>query len=217
MALEMDSPMDDILTDSAAKKAKPATHMSNTFHERIQRGNNLTKIGNNSKPRDTAMLIAQQARSCVDCPTLQSVGPAATNQAMKGIAIARTFLKQSESTDICMQPTFVHLEDNHTGLLLQIRKKARRATGEGEAQQLKAASQTDAKVLAGAISSFAREGRRMIVTAIGPEATNQAVKAIAISRKNIEEEAIDITCKPEFTEIEDGKTALRMLLLVEQT
>jgi stage V sporulation protein SpoVS len=48
----------------------------------------------------------------------------------------------------------------------------------------------------------------------GPGATNQAIKAIAIARKNIEEEAIDLTCKPEFTEVNEGVTALRMLLLV---
>merc|ERR1719502_1279236 len=134
--------LDDALESSAGPK-KPATHMSNTFHERIARGNNLTKMGNSSSPRDTAMLIAAQARSCVDCPTLQAVGPQATNQAVKAIAIARTFLKQSDSIDICIQPEFVHLEDQHTGMLLKIRKKARRTTGEGEAQQLKAASQTD--------------------------------------------------------------------------
>lgn len=192
-------------------------HMSNTFHDRIARGNNLTKMGSGSSPRDTAMLIAAQARACVDCPTLQAVGPQATNQAVKAIAIARTFLKESQSIDICVQPEFVHLEDGHTGLLLVIRKKARRVTGEEEAQQLKAASGTDAKVLAGAVSSFAREGKRMMVTAIGAAAINQAVKGIAIARKNIEEEAIDITCKPEFTEVNEGTTALRMLLLVEQT
>lgn len=45
-------------TNGAPKK--PATHMSNTFHERIARGNNLTKMGNSSSPRDTAMLIAAQ-------------------------------------------------------------------------------------------------------------------------------------------------------------
>ena len=45
----------------------------------------------------------------------------------------------------------------------------------------------------------------------------QVVKAIAIARKNIEEEAIDLTCKPEFTEVNDNVTAVRMLLLVEQT
>ena len=83
------------------------------------------------------------------------------------------------------QPEFISLEDGHTGMLLSMRKKARRTTGEAEAQQLKSASGTDAKVLAGAISSFAREGRRMNVTAIGAGSINQAVKAIAIARKNV--------------------------------
>ena len=147
------------------------------------------------------MQVAAQARACVDCPTLQVVGPQSCNQALKAIAIARTFLKESNSTDICIQPAFMQLDDGHTGILVHIRKKFRRTTGEAEAQQLKAASGTDAKVLAGAISSFAREGRRMCITAIGAGATNQAVKAVAIARKNVEEEAIDIMCKPEFTEV----------------
>mmetsp|Transcript_63421 Transcript_63421/g.105509 ORF Transcript_63421/g.105509 Transcript_63421/m.105509 type:complete len:215 (+) Transcript_63421:33-677(+) len=204
--------------DGASKRAAAQMeHMSRTFFERIERGNNLTKMGSSSNPRDTAMLIAAQARACVDCPTLQVVGPQSTNQGVKSIAIARTFLKESGDTDICMQPEFTHLEDSHTGILLLIRKKARRTSGEAEAQQLKAASSTDAKVLAGAISSFAREGRRMVVTAIGAGSINQAVKAIAIGRKNVEDEAIDILCKPEFTEVNEGTTALRMLLFVEQT
>ena len=56
--------------------------------------------------------------------------------------------------------------------------------GRGAAAE-ESASGTDAKVLAGAISSFAREGRRMNVTAIGAGSINQAVKAIAIARKNV--------------------------------
>merc|ERR1712023_519000 len=76
------------------------------------------------------------------------------------------------------QPEFFQLEDGLSGLLLPIRKKQRRArSGEDEAQALKAASGTDAKVLAGAISSFAREGRRMVVTGIGAAAINQVGKA----------------------------------------
>jgi hypothetical protein len=55
-------------------------HMSRTFFARIKRGNNLTKCGAKTNPRDTAMLIAAQARACVDCPTLQVVGPQSTNQ-----------------------------------------------------------------------------------------------------------------------------------------
>jgi len=119
-----------------------------SFFDRIARGNNLTKMGSNSNPRDVAMQVAAQARACVDCPTLQVVGPQSTNQALKAIAIARTFLKESGSTDICVQPEFMQLDDGHTGILLHIRKKFRRTTGEAEAQQLKAASSTDAKVRA---------------------------------------------------------------------
>ena len=164
----------DVGDDSAKQGGKATDHMSNTFYDRIARGNNLTKMGSGSKPRDVAMLIAAQARAPVDCPTLQAIGPQATNQAVKAIAIARTFLKESQSIDICMQPEFFQLDDGHTGLLLPIRKKTRRArSGEDEAQPLKAASGTDSKVLAGAISSFAREGRRMVVTGIGAAAINQ--------------------------------------------
>ena len=57
----------------------------------------------------------------------------------------------------------------------------------------------------------------MIITAIGAGSINQAIKAIAIARKTIEEEAIDLICKPEFTEVNDGTTAIRILVLVEQT
>ena len=133
----------------------------------------------------------------------------------------------------------MQLEDGHTGILIYIRKKFRRTTGEAEAQQLKAASgtdakvssqyshisaqvsqaasstnakvpalraslpltcalvhtcalahlstslltrsRTDAKVLAGAISSFAREGRRMCITAIGAGAINQVRKTLTLA------------------------------------
>jgi stage V sporulation protein S len=192
-------------------------HMSKSFFDRIARGNNLTKMGSSSNPRDVAMLVAAQARASVDCPTLQVIGPQAANQGLKAICIARTFLKESNDTDICVQPEFVKLEDEHTAILLHLRKKQRRTTGEAEAQQLKAAAATDAKVLAGAISSFAREGQRMNVLAIGAGSVNQAIKAIAIARTNVAMEAIDIMCKPEFTEVNEGTTAVRMLLLVEQT
>ncbi len=37
--------------------------------------------------------------------------------------------------------------------------------------------------------------------AIGAGSINVAVKGLAIARKNVEEEAIDLLCKPEFTEV----------------
>ena len=138
----------------------------------------------------------------------------------------------------------MQLEDGHTGILIYIRKKFRRTTGEAEAQQLKAASgtdakapalracllltcacaracalvhyllahtcahlraqcayllasllssRTDAKVLAGAISSFAREGRRMCITAIGAGAINQVRKTLILTL------ALTLTLTPTLT------------------
>lgn len=86
------------------------------------------------------------------------------------------------------------------GILLHMSKRARRTSGEKEAQTLKVASGTDSKVLGGAISAFAREGRRTTLIAIGAGSINAAVKGLAIARKNVEDEAIDLLCKPEFTE-----------------
>ena len=53
---------------------------------------------------------------------------------------------------------------------------------------------------------------------------NQAIKAIAIARQYVEEEAIDLCCRPEFVEIVDEQlgegngatSALRLIVLVEQ-
>lgn len=203
------------------KEVSGDDHMANTHVSEVAASDNpVLKVKGDSEAKKVAGAICSVVREAPSGqpPAVVATGPAAINQAMKAIAIARTFLKESQSIDVCVQPEFFQLEDGHSGLLLPIRKKTRRSrSGEDEAQALKAASGTDAKVLAGAISSFAREGRRMVVTAIGASAINQAVKAIAIARKNIEEEAIDLTCKPEFTEVNEGTTALRMLLLVEQT
>jgi len=197
------------------------------FIERISRGNNLTKIGANTNPRDTAQLIAAQARMPVECPCLMAVGPQSCNQATKAICIARTYLKLSEDVDIAFQPEFIHLDSSDSsGLSLPIVKKARRepATDEKTAaatQTLKVASATDAKVLAGAIANAARQSQRVQMVAIGAGSVNQAVKGIAIARQYIETEGLDLTCRPEFVDVgtdEGGQTttAIKLVVLVEQ-
>ena len=86
------------------------------FWDRIARGQNVTKIGGNTNPRDVASQIAAQGRAAVDCPLLQCVGPQSTNQAMKAVAIARTYLRQSDASgssthpDIAVYPEFVKLD-----------------------------------------------------------------------------------------------------------
>jgi len=76
--------------------------------------------------------------------------------------------------------------------------------------------------------SSTREGSRVELTAIGAGSVNQAIKAIAVARQYVEEEAIDLCFRPEFTEVAmDGEgadsgaqpatSAVRIIVLVEQT
>lgn len=66
-------------------------------------------------------------------------------------------------------------------------------------------------------------GERIELTAIGAGSVNQAIKAIAIARQYVEEEAIDLCFRPGFVEISDNQlgeggatSALRLVVLVEQ-
>ena len=90
------------------------------FWDRLLRpggtGRNITKVGQGTNPRDIASQIAAQARAAVDCPILQCIGPGATNQAIKAVAIARTYLSKSHSSgttahpDCIVYPEFVKLD-----------------------------------------------------------------------------------------------------------
>jgi len=219
---------------AADEGAKPGSD----FWDRVQRGNNTTKIGGHTNSRDVACQIAAQARAAVDCPTLQCVGPPSINQAIKAIAIARTYLAQSDQSgqsshpDLTVSPEFIKLDGQQMGrddqlsaVQLIISKRARRpSVGKAlEGRSLKVGKDTEAKSLAGAIASCTREGSRIEMTAIGAGSVNQAIKAIAIARQYVEEEAIDLCCRPEFVEITDGQlgeggttSALRLIVLVEQ-
>ena len=207
-------------------------------------GRNVTKVGSQTNPRDIASQIAAQARAAVDCPTLQAIGPSATNQSIKAIAIARTYLVKSDAAgatshpDLIVYPEFIKLDAAQveegtplSALQLALSKRMRRTSVDKEGRSLKVSGQTEAKSLAGAIASCTREGSRVELTAIGAGSVNQAIKAIAIARQYVEEEAIDLCFRPEFVEIAEGDvgegqathgqggptSALRITVLVEQT
>ena len=229
--------------DPSAEPAKPGSD----FWDRILRpggqARNVTKVGSNTNPRDVASQIAAQGRAAVDCPTLQAIGPSATNQAIKAVSIARTYLAKSDASgqsahpDLVVYPDFIKLDASQvdegnalSALQLVLCKRARRTSVDKEGRSLKVSSSTEAKSLAGAIASCTREGSRVELTAIGAGSVNQAIKAIAIARQYVEEEAIDLCFRPEFVEITEGgvgataadggngpTSALRIIVRVEQT
>jgi stage V sporulation protein S len=79
--------------------------------------------------------------------------------------------------------------------------------------KVSASSRTSA--VAGAIAGVVRERNRAEAQAIGAGAVNQAIKAVAIARKYLQEDGLDVICIPEFTSVDiDGKerTALRFII-----
>ncbi len=66
--------------------------------------------------------------------------------------------------------------------------------------------------VAGSIAALLRSQSEVEVQAIGPDAVNQAVKAIAIARGYIAPDNLDLTVKPAFVKLEldsEERTAVR--------
>lgn len=69
--------------------------------------------------------------------------------------------------------------------------------------------------VAGAIAGMVREHARAEIVAVGPDAVNQAVKAIAIARKYVEPDGIDLVMVPQMTDIAiDGNQRTAIVFVV---
>ena len=69
--------------------------------------------------------------------------------------------------------------------------------------------------VAGAIAGVIRDSGVAEVQSVGAGATNQAVKAIAIARSYLRDEAIELICTPSFTDVViagEERTAIRLLV-----
>ena len=81
---------------------------------------------------------------------------------------------------------------------------------------IKVAARSRTTAVAGAIAAVIRQSRYAEVQAIGASAVNQAVKAVAIARKYLTDDNIDVVCVPEFVEVLiKGETRTAIKLIVE--
>lgn len=70
-----------------------------------------------------------------------------------------------------------------------------------ETVQIKVSATSVVNKVAGAIANCVREGKEVEVTAIGPKANNQAVKALATSRGFVASNGIDLLFKAAFSNV----------------
>ena len=82
---------------------------------------------------------------------------------------------------------------------------------------VKVSAKSVPKSVAGAIAAVIRENGEVEVQAVGAGASNQAVKAIAISRSYMALSGVDLVCIPAFTIIKRGinnNTIKRLILYI---
>jgi len=73
--------------------------------------------------------------------------------------------------------------------------------------------------VAGAIAAILRTKSEVEILAIGPQAVNQAVKAMAIARSYIEADLIDLNAQPSFVKLQlhnEERTAVRFVVKAMQ-
>lgn len=81
---------------------------------------------------------------------------------------------------------------------------------------LKVSAKSNPNMVAGAIAGITRENKEVELQAVGAGSVNQAVKAIAVARVFLAEDAINIACIPGFTEIaveEESRTAIKFTIV----
>ena len=80
---------------------------------------------------------------------------------------------------------------------------------------LKISSYSDVKSVAGSITKVILSGKNLEIQAIGPNAVNRAVKAIAISRGHLALNGVEISCIPTFFDAKlngEYRSAIRFIV-----
>lgn len=81
---------------------------------------------------------------------------------------------------------------------------------------LKVSSQSQPKLVAGALAAVLRDSESAEIQAVGAGAVNQAVKAIAITRGYVAPNGIDLVTVPAFSEVNiDGEERTAIKFIVE--
>ncbi len=69
--------------------------------------------------------------------------------------------------------------------------------------------------IAGAIAGIIREQKRVEMRAVGAGAVNQAIKAVIIARRYLEQDGLDLVLVPSFVRVEmDGEKFTHLVLEV---
>jgi len=154
------------------------------------------------------------------CPVLQAIGPEATYAAIKALAIAGRYLAE-EAMTLAAEPQPVDVElQGAVKQAVRMRITAHPApagapshSAAGEQQLLLVAAGSLPGDVCGAIAGHVRDGRRVELQALGPDAALLAVRALIAAAGHLAENGIGIATAPYTAEVQlhrAQKTTLRL-------
>jgi stage V sporulation protein S len=185
---------------------KPYEHISGGSIEDIALGDpesRALKVSGDSEVKKVAGAIAHCVRIGGAPPALMCTGALAINQAIKSLAIARTYLlddeedEDGETTDLICQPQF---DGDSDKCVLRLRM-SRPINMDMDYEELRTSPNSEPHIVAGAIAGKIRDDERVGIVSVGSGAVLNAVKSIFISRRYLKEDRIDVKFTPSFTKV----------------
>lgn len=169
--------------------------------------NPLLKVSSESKPNSVAGAICNVVRESVgnEPPAVMATGPAAINQAMKSVAIARKYLLDEDvpnQVDLLALPKFEQDVRDGSNMVFKLMRSEPIAREPAETD-LCCKARTDAFKLAGAIAGRVRDGEEVAITVKGAVPVLISVKAIALAQEYVKDEGIELRFATQFRDLED--------------
>ena len=169
--------------------------------------NPLLKVSSESKPNSVAGAICNVVRESAgnEPPAVMATGPAAINQAMKSVAIARKYLLDEDvpnQVDLLVLPKFEQDVRDGSNMVFKLMRSEPIAREPAETD-LCCKARTDAFKLAGAIAGRVRDGEEVAITVKGAVPVLISVKAIGLAQDYVKDEGIELRFAVQFRDLED--------------
>lgn len=197
--------------NQARQRAQPyaarstQSRSSRNNDDSMMSGGEELKAGSGTIPNKLAGAICNAARTSGrgPLPAVMATGPAAINQAIKGIAIARKYLlEDDEPMDLLVQPMFEQDLREGSNVRLQL-LRANPIDREPTEDDLSAKEKTDCFKLAGAIAGRVRDREQVAVTTKGSVPVLVTIKAAALAQDYLADDGIDLKFMVQFRDLED--------------
>lgn len=189
-----------VTTEDGAEKPRRSTRPQR-YREAIDTSDGrFLKVGGESEAKKVAGKIAQVVRDQTTPPDLLAAGASAINQAIKAVAIAKQYLAEEEKgpIDLIAQPQF---DGTSNRLTLHLRAVSPTSPSE-TAEVLTVKRESDPYKVAGAIAGRLRDAKVVALISVGPDAVFHAVEAVAIARRYMAEDQVDIKFCPFFQQMD---------------